>query len=46
MLQYINEINNKRKENNINKIPIIFIKNGEDLTISQEKPIIFQELKK
>ena len=46
MLQYINEINKKRKKNNINKIPILFIKNGEDLTISQEKPIIFQELKK
>ena len=44
MLKYINEINNKRKENNINRIPIIFIKNEEDLTISQEKPIIFQEL--
>lgn len=46
ILQYIKDINLKRHKNNINKIPIIFIKNGEDLKITQEKPIIFQELKK
>ncbi len=46
MLQYIKEINNERRKNKKNSIPIIFIKNGEDLNICQEKPILFQELKK
>ena len=46
MLKYIKEINNERRRNNKNTIPIIFIKNGEDLNKNQEKPILFQELKK
>ena len=45
MLKYIKNINDERKKNKLNKIPIIFIKNGEDL-INNETPVIFQELKK
>ncbi len=45
MLKYINNINIKREKNNLNKIPIIFVKNGEDLIKTDIKPIIFQELK-
>ena len=44
MLQYINDKNKERTEKNMNKIPIIFIKNGEDL-ISKDKPVFFQYLK-
>ena len=44
MLQYINDKNKERIEKNMNKIPIIFIKNGEDL-ISKDKPVFFQYLK-
>ena len=46
MLQYINDINAKRKNKNKCEIPIIFVKNGEDLIITHEIPIVFQELKK
>ena len=45
MLKYINNKNKERIKNNKYKIPIIFIKNGEDL-ISQDKPPFFQYLKK
>ena len=46
MLKYIKNINIKREKENLNKIPIIFIKNGEDLEKNDNiKPIIFQELK-
>ena len=45
ILKYINNKNKERIKNNKNKIPIIFIKNGEDL-ISQDKPPFFQYLKK
>ena len=46
MLRFIEEKNINRKKNNLSLIPIIFIKNGEELKITEEKPIIFQELKK
>ena len=46
MLKYIKEINQEREKKQINKIPIIFIKNGEDLRKDEENPIIFKELKK
>ena len=42
MLKYIQEINKKRNF----KIPILFIKNGEDLDKKESNPKIFQELKK
>ena len=46
MLKYIKNINIKREKENLNKIPIIFIKNGEDLEKNDNiKPIIFQQLK-
>ena len=45
MLKYIKDINLERAKNNKNKIPIIFIKNGEDLNITEEEPTIFQDLK-
>ena len=46
MLKYINNINKDREGDKKCKIPIIFVKNGEDLGITNEKPIVFQELKK
>jgi len=42
MLKYIQEINKKTNF----KIPILFIKNGEDLNKKESNPKIFQELKK
>ena len=45
MLKYIKNINIKREKQNLNKIPIIFVRNGEDLIKTDIKPIIFQELK-
>ena len=44
MFLIINDKNKERKKKNMNKIPIIFIKNGEDL-ISKDKPVFFQYLK-
>ena len=44
MLKYIKEINKERKQRNLFKIPILFIKNGEDLDKNESNPIIFQEL--
>ena len=46
MLKYIKNKNIEREKNKLNKIPIIFIKNGEDLVSTNDTPIIFQELKK
>ena len=46
MLKYIKNTNIEREKNELNKIPIIFIKNGEDLVSTNDTPIIFQELKK
>jgi len=45
MLKYIKENNRIMIKNKKGPIPIIFIKNGEDLTINNEKPQIFQYLK-
>ena len=46
MLKYIKNKNIEREKNKLNKIPMIFIKNGEDLVSTNDTPIIFQELKK
>ena len=46
MLKFIRDINLERSKKNIYKIPIIFIKNGEDLNKNESKSILFQELKK
>ena len=46
MLKYIKNTNIEREKNELNKIPIIFIKNGEDLISTNDTLIIFQELKK
>ena len=46
MLKYINSINKDREGDKKCKIPIIFVKNGEDLRVTSEKPIVFEELKK
>ena len=46
MLKFIRDINLERSKKNIHKIPIIFIKNGEDLNKNESKSILFQELKK
>ena len=46
MLKYIKDLNNQRISNHMNKIPILFIKNGEDLRKEELKPIIFEELQK
>lgn len=45
MLEYIKEKNKSMVKKGRNKIPIIFIRNGEDLKISNEKPAFFQYLK-
>ena len=46
LLKYINKKNLERVKNNNYKVPIIFIKNGEDLTINGNGQIFFLELKK
>ena len=46
ILKYIRDINIKRNENNLNKIPIIFIKNGEELKKTESQPILFSRIKK
>ena len=45
LLKYINKKNLQREKNNYYKVPIIFIKNEEDLTINGNGQIFFQELK-
>ena len=45
MLEYIKDKNKKLVKDGKKKIPIIFIKNGEDLKISNEKPTFFKYLK-
>ena len=44
-LKYIKKKNLERKKNLRNKVPIIFIKNGEDLIPGGNGQILFQELK-
>ena len=44
-LKYINKKNLERKNNKQIKVPIIFIKNGEDLIPGGNGQILFQELK-
>ena len=44
-LKYIKKKNLEREKNKQNKIPIIFIKNGEDLIPGGNGQILFQELK-
>ena len=46
ILKYLNKKNIEREKNNNYKIPIIFIKNGEDLEIDGNGQHFFQELKK
>ena len=46
MLIYIQDLNIKRNKINLKKVPIIFIKNGEELKKTESQPILFQELKK
>ena len=46
MLKYIKIKNKEREEKQLKKIPIIFIKNGEDLNNNEKSPIFFEELKK
>ena len=46
MLKFIHDLNSKREKKKLNKIPIIFVKNGEDLKKDGETPVVFQELKK
>ena len=45
MLEYIRDKNKDRKKKKIYPIPVLFIKNGEDL-ISKDKPVFFDYLKK
>ena len=45
ILKFIKKKNSERKSNEF-KIPIIFIKNGEDLIDGGSGDILFQELKK
>ena len=45
MLEYIKDKNKKLVKHGKKKIPIIFIKNGEDLKICNEKPTFFKYLK-
>ena len=44
-LKYIKKMNLKREKNNAYKVPIIFVKNGEDLIPGGNGQILFQELK-
>ncbi len=44
-LKYIKKKNLEREKNQRNKVPIIFIKNGEDLIPGGNGQILFQELK-
>ena len=46
ILKYIKKMNLEREKNNNFKIPIIFIKNGEDLKKEGSGDILFDELKK
>ena len=46
MLKYVKQKNKERKEKNLKNIPIIFIKNGEDLIKDVKNPLFFEELKK
>ena len=46
ILSYIQNLNINRNKNKLKKIPIIFIKNGEELKKTESNPILFQELKK
>ena len=45
MLEYIKDKNKKLVKDGKKKISIIFIKNGEDLKICNEKPTFFKYLK-
>ena len=45
MLEFIKNKNEERKKNNKNKIPIIFVKNGEDLQKGGNGAAFFQQLK-
>lgn len=45
VLKYIKKKNIEREKNNLNKIPMIFIKNGEDLEPGGNGKAFFQELK-
>ena len=45
MLEYIKNKNEERKKKNKNKIPIIFVKNGEDLQKGGNGTAFFQQLK-
>lgn len=44
-LRHIKNLNSKREKNKAFKVPIIFIKNGEDLNPGENGNILFQELK-
>ena len=46
ILSYIQNLNINRNKKKLKKIPIIFIKNGEELKKTESNPILFQELKK
>lgn len=45
ILQFINHRNKKNVKDGKKKIPILFIKNGEDLVINNETPAFFKYLK-
>ena len=46
ILIYIQDLNIKRNKNNLKKVPIIFIKNGEELKKTESQPILFSRIKK
>ena len=45
ILKYIKNKNIEREKNKAYKVPIIFIKNGEDLVKGGNGNVLFQELK-